>query len=394
MVLDLSSSDLAQCEELCRANARCIAVSREIANGRCFGWDACVAFQQPPSKPQTESISYDPNLGISSGCTIGTVHARKYDANEANRIPPGTTPPGFPFDYSLYGNKDNHWGHHEDSDVSLINAVKNSCLAGCCANPDCVSFWVYKNDCRPYKSTGALTYDGRSGAYDGGAISTYEIIRPTPAPTPAPTLSPTPGPTAMPTPTPTPEPNPCGLPPTVDPNNVCELFTAAGKTYGSIDVDTVFEGTNPHVTLTIAKAARYQDHVRRWHPSSDDGLVGTLTDETLAHGRYVLSCKQGTFVATAQDGKDNDGNDLEGQTLGFKTLKLTVKRPTDWRADGTSTGAPQYNYMGAEFVNMYKKGDWTPLRCEFEPFTFNDYGSKVPLKDARTGDQARQENAH
>ena len=67
MVLDLSSSDLAQCEALCRANNRCIAVSREIANGRCFGWDACVAFQQPPSKPQTESISYDPNLGISSG---------------------------------------------------------------------------------------------------------------------------------------------------------------------------------------------------------------------------------------------------------------------------------------------------------------------------------------
>ena len=39
----------------------------------------------------------------------------------------------------------------------------------------------------------------------------------------------------------------------------------------------------------------------------------------------------------------------------------------------------RYNYLGAEFVNMYKKDDWTPLRSEFEPFTFNDYGSKVPL---------------
>ena len=37
---------------------------------------------------------------------------------------------------------------------------------------------------------------------------------------------------------------------------------------------------------------------------------------------------------------------------------------------------------------------WTNVTNEYEPYTFNDYGSKVPLKDARTGDQARQENDH
>jgi hypothetical protein len=148
--------------------------------------------------------------------------------------------------------------------------------------------------------------------------------------------------------------NACGLPVSVDPENLC-LIDQTG--YATVDHDSQL---NPEVSLTIAaKPDTHQDFVGVTHGPT----VGAIVDERLSNSRYVLGCPQ---------------------AAGEKTVRFTVTRPKEISA------------FGAEWLMLFPKDSWRNVTCEFEPFTFNAFGSKVPLfrfisnehsDDAQTSDQ-------
>merc|ERR1719473_1989722 len=78
-------------------------------------------------------------------------------------------------------------------------------------------------------------------------------------------------------------------------------------------------------------------------------MVGDLTLYP-EDGRYILACKQ------VED---------------LKTVKMTVTRPADMTA------------FGAEWVQLFPKDSWANVTNEYEPFTFNEYGAKIPLPEFR-----------
>merc|ERR1719473_500162 len=78
-------------------------------------------------------------------------------------------------------------------------------------------------------------------------------------------------------------------------------------------------------------------------------MVGDLTLYP-EDGRYILACKQ------AED---------------LKTVKMTVTRPASLTA------------FGAEWVQLFPKDSWANVTNEYEPFTFNEYGAKIPLPEFR-----------
>merc|ERR1719163_3893 len=81
--------------------------------------------------------------------------------------------------------------------------------------------------------------------------------------------------------------------------------------------------------LTItSKEDRHQDAFQKWHSSTS----GDLEDDTKVDGRYVLHCPQAS---------------------GEKTVKLTPK------------------------------DSWSNVTIEYEPFTFNHFGAKIPLPEFR-----------
>jgi len=59
------------------------------------------------------------------------------------------------------------------------------------------------------------------------------------------------------------------------------------------------------------------------------------------------------------------------QTADEKTVKFTISRPST------------YSSFGAEWVQMFPKDSWENVTSEYEPFSFNDYGSKIPLHEFR-----------
>merc|ERR1719305_244948 len=81
--------------------------------------------------------------------------------------------------------------------------------------------------------------------------------------------------------------------------------------------------------------------------------VGALSDNTGSDGRYVLACRQ---------------------EAGVKTVGFNVTRPAALTA------------FGAEWVQLFPKDSWENTTNEYEPFTFNDYGAKVPLQEFRPTD--------
>ena len=44
--------------------------------------------------------------------------------------------------------------------------------------------------------------------------------------------------------------------------------------------------------------------------------------------------------------------------------------------------------FGAEWVKAYEKDSWTNVTNEYEPYTFNDFGSKIPLQEFRSWSSA------
>jgi hypothetical protein len=132
----------------------------------------------------------------------------------------------------------------------------------------------------------------------------------------------------------------CGLPVDIDPNNMCELDQSG---YPSVDADS--DPAIP-IKLTISSKSAHVDAFRKNH----SGTIGTLDDDTGNDGRYVLHCPQAS---------------------GEKTVKFTVKRPKAYAA------------FGGEWLKLYPKDSWDNQTIEYEPFTFNHYGAKIPLPEFR-----------
>jgi hypothetical protein len=126
--------------------------------------------------------------------------------------------------------------------------------------------------------------------------------------------------------------------------------TAADGTTSGQSISVEFHTKEAHVDEDVCKITTSTDCPQGEDVHTSHGATqGTFTYEKI-NGRYVLPCKQ-----------------AEGQ----KTIKITVKRP----AEMTS--------FGAEWVKAYEKDSWTNVTNEYEPYTFNDFGSKIPLQEFR-----------
>jgi len=130
----------------------------------------------------------------------------------------------------------------------------------------------------------------------------------------------------------------CSLPATVDPNGAC-VEDANG--FSTLDADS---DAGIPIGLVVATKGSTTDHAGVVHGATT-GSLSALTDS-----RYILSCPQ---------------------AAGVKTVKLTVSRP------GSLTA------FGGEWVQMFPKDSWTNVTNEYEPFSFNEYGAKIPLAEFR-----------
>jgi len=128
----------------------------------------------------------------------------------------------------------------------------------------------------------------------------------------------------------------CGLDAAIDPNGAC-VTDANG--YSTLDADS---DAGIPISLTILAKAATTDETGAAHGAT----TGTLTDDTATDSRYVLACPQ---------------------TVGEKTVMMTVSRPASLTA------------FGGEWVQLFPKDSWENVTNEYEPFTFNDYGAKVPV---------------
>jgi len=130
----------------------------------------------------------------------------------------------------------------------------------------------------------------------------------------------------------------CTLPAEIDPGSAC-VEDANG--FSTLDADS--DPAIP-ISLVVAVKGETTDAFTVVHGAT----VGDLSPKT--DGRYILSCPQ-------ESGK--------------KTVKLTVTRPAS------------YTEFGAEWVQMFPKDSWTNVTNEYEPFSFNEYGAKIPLAEFR-----------
>jgi len=132
----------------------------------------------------------------------------------------------------------------------------------------------------------------------------------------------------------------CGLPLSIDPLGACVLDE---KGFPSLDAD----GASIPISLEISMKAATTDAFKVNHPAT----AGSLTDATATDSRYVLACKQ---------------------VKGLKTVKMSVTRPKELTA------------FGGEWVQLFPKDSWKNVTNEYEPFTFNEYGAKIPVFRATT----------
>jgi len=128
----------------------------------------------------------------------------------------------------------------------------------------------------------------------------------------------------------------CGLDVSIDPSGAC-VTDANG--YSTLDADS--DAAIP-ISLTILTKAATTDETGAAHGAT----AGTLSDDTATDSRYVLACPQ---------------------VAGEKTVQLSVSRPASLTA------------FGGEWVQLFPKDSWENTTNEYEPFTFNDYGAKVPV---------------
>jgi hypothetical protein len=141
------------------------------------------------------------------------------------------------------------------------------------------------------------------------------------------------------------------LPASIDPDHLCEIDGT--KIYAMLDVDSY--GADAPISISMYEKAAHFDHDGKEHPATFGGLWWTQIDH-----RYILGCPN---------------------PLGMKTLRITVKRPT-----GISS-------FGGEWISLYPKDSWLNLTTEFEPYTFNSYGAKIPIADLRGVSELEAEEA-
>jgi hypothetical protein len=120
--------------------------------------------------------------------------------------------------------------------------------------------------------------------------------------------------------------------------DACTLYEGG---WATLDHDSLDDYYSP-IWLTIESKSAHNDYLKVEHGAT----VGDLVDETATNGRYVLACPQ---------------------AAGQKTLQFTIHRPKDMTA------------FGGEWVKLFKKDSWVNVTNEYEPFTFNSFGAKVPL---------------
>jgi len=132
----------------------------------------------------------------------------------------------------------------------------------------------------------------------------------------------------------------CGLDATIDPSGAC-VTDANG--FSTLDADS--DDAIP-ISLAISTKSAHTDAFNGVHSAT----AGTLTDDTATDSRYVLACPQ---------------------VAGEKTVQMSVSRPASLTA------------FGAEWVQLFPKDSWENTTNEYEPFTFNEYGAKIPLPEFR-----------
>ena len=133
----------------------------------------------------------------------------------------------------------------------------------------------------------------------------------------------------------------CGLPASIDPAGDC--VTDANE-FSVLDADT---SDSIPISLSIHTKGSTTDAFSVVHGATQ----GTLDDDTADDGRYVLACKQAE---------------------GYKTVMMKVTRSADLTA------------FGGEWVQLFPKDSWENTTNEYEPFTFNMYGAKIPLPGFRS----------
>merc|ERR1719379_2975433 len=206
----------------------------------------------------------------------------------------------------------------------------STCTLGAPSGPgvlhDC-SGATFNETCTAYCSNewsgGTTEFTCESGGIFYGTEP--ECNAPTPAPTPAPTIHTLAG------------QNACELGEAVDPENLCVVDQNG---YATVDHDSQ---ASPAFSLTISpKDSAHTDIDNVFHGAT----VGPIIDERLSNSRYVIGCPQ---------------------TTDQKTVKFTVTRPKEISA------------FGSEWLMLFPKDSWRNITCEFEPWTYNAFGSKVPF---------------
>jgi len=154
------------------------------------------------------------------------------------------------------------------------------------------------------------------------------------------------------------------------------------------------------ISLTFGTKDVHMDSDRRVHgattfPSPIEGAPA-ITDFVYQamNKRYFLPCKQrgcenpidcvadgGSESACYNAQCDSDAIPTDAKFDGHdkwatvqKTIKVTITRPAD------------LTEFGGEWVQSFPKDSWQNKTNEYEPYTFNDYGSKIPLSEFRDPD--------
>jgi len=139
-----------------------------------------------------------------------------------------------------------------------------------------------------------------------------------------------------------------------DPNDACCVDASGYPSLDGDDTNGKFKLEIFETTAISGESYHYKDVFGTEHPPTK----GTLVDDTTDNDRYVLACPQ-------------DGTALAGK----KTIKMVITR------DATLTR------FGAEWVKLFEKDSWKNETNEYEPYTFNEYGAKIPI--AYQGDDSR-----
>jgi hypothetical protein len=130
----------------------------------------------------------------------------------------------------------------------------------------------------------------------------------------------------------------CGLSADIDPAGACVVDSNG---FATLDADS--DASIP-ISLVVATKGETTAADKVVHPAT----VGSLSPKT--DDRYILSCPQAS---------------------GLKTVMLTITRPA------------ALTEFGGEWVQMFPKDSWSNVTNEYEPYSFNEYGAKIPLAEFR-----------